>query len=82
MKSFLEIQGIDYDMTHIPVSRMESLRKVLSTAMKQNMESQEVEVVTEVLNATLEDATFLGFFRLDLSIWLHCKVAPFAKILI
>lgn len=54
-KGYMQAHGVDYDLIHVPVSRISTLRTVLSISVKLNLKIDQMDVTTAFLNAALED---------------------------
>lgn len=55
VKGYMQSQGIDYDLTHAPVSRISTLRVLLSLAFRLKLTINQMKVSTVFLNAILDD---------------------------
>lgn len=49
----------DYDLTHVPVSRLSTLRVLLSLAVRLKLKVNQMYVSTAFLNAVLNDEVYV-----------------------
>ena len=56
---FTQTKGADYDETFCPVVRMESVRTVISLAVRNNLKLHQLDVTTAFINETLEENVYI-----------------------
>lgn len=59
VKVYLQTYGVDYDLPHVPVSRLSTLPTVLSLAVMLKLNIHHMDVRTTSLNAVLKDVVFI-----------------------
>ena len=58
-RGYLQVLGIDYDETFSPVTRLETLRRVLAIAAQLCLRIHQTDVETAFLNADLEEIEYI-----------------------
>ena len=58
-QGFTQVKGADYDETFCPVVRMESLRTVVSLAVRNGLRLHQLDVTTAFLNGELEEDVYM-----------------------
>lgn len=59
VKGYMKAHGVDYELNHVHVSSMSTLRILLSLAVKRNLKVNKMEVSTAFLNAVLDDEVYV-----------------------
>jgi Reverse transcriptase (RNA-dependent DNA polymerase)/GAG-pre-integrase domain/Integrase core domain len=59
-QGFTQIEGIDYNETFTPVTKLTSIRTILTIAAKLNLEVQQMDVKSAYLNAKLEEEIYMA----------------------
>lgn len=59
VKGYLQNYGIDYDLTHAPVSRLSTMITIPSLAVKLKLKIHHMDISTGFLNAVLNDLVYV-----------------------
>lgn len=59
IKGFSQTPGVDYDKTFSPVARLNTIRALLATSVKQNLRLLQFDVTTAFLNGKVEEQIFM-----------------------
>jgi hypothetical protein len=59
VKGYIQVQGIDYDETYTPTSRMNSTRVILTLIATEDLEAHQYDVKTAFLNSPLKETIFM-----------------------
>ena len=62
-KGYAQIEGIDFEETYAPVSRMEAIRMILGYACSKNIKVYQMDVKSTFLNGELEASTDEQWFK-------------------
>lgn len=72
-KGFLQKKGVDFNETYAPSTRAETIRIVMSHMVRENWDSQQMDVMTDFLNSTLQEEVYLkqpeGFINAEHPTW-------------
>lgn len=58
-RGFMQVNGLNYDKTFAPVSRIQSVRLILALATLNNLEVYQLDAVTAYLNADLKEQIYM-----------------------
>ena len=58
-KGYAQIEGIDFEETFAPVSRMEAIRLFLAYAYSKNVKVYQMDVKSAFLNGELEEEVYI-----------------------
>jgi hypothetical protein len=78
-KGYARVEGIDFEETFSPVSRMEEIRLLLAYACSKNIKVYQMDVKSTFLNRELEEEVYIeqpGGFQLLESADYMCKLRP------
>ena len=68
-KGYAKIEGIDFEETYAPVTRMEAIRTILAYASSKHIKVYQMDVKSVFLNGELEEEAYIeqpqGFEQLD-----------------
>ena len=59
IKGYKQTEGLDYFDTYSPITRINSIRMVLTIAALRNLEVHQMDVKTTFLNGYLEEEIFM-----------------------
>ena len=59
-QGFTQIEGIDYDKTFVPVTKLASLRAILAIAAERDLELHQMDVKSAYLNGSLTNEIFMA----------------------
>jgi hypothetical protein len=66
-KGYAQVEGIDFEETFFPVSRMEAIRLILAYACSNNIKVYQMDVKSTFLNGDLEEEVYIRAILKDFS---------------
>jgi len=69
----MQVEGVDFNETFVPIMKFSSLRMILTIAAKHDFEVHQMDVKAAYLNGILNEEIYLepptGFKPLDSKVW-------------